>query len=71
MFDRIPDSVQLHFLENGIIGYVEKKKKDLDKTWEKIKIVGDSIRSPDYRAAPAAMKCGYCPYNEICSSSAV
>lgn len=70
MFGALPEMVQLHFLENGTIGSAQKTEKELEKVWEKIKSVGDSIRRADFRATPASMKCGYCPYSEICPSSA-
>lgn len=71
MFGTLPDYLQLSFLENGIIGSSTKTQKDLDKTWEKIRSVAESIRSNDFHATPNSMKCGYCPYSDICPSSAV
>jgi len=71
MFGVIPDRLQLYFLDSGLIGSAEKTEKDLGKMWEKIKTVAASIREADYRAAPSKIKCGYCPYNEICPSSVV
>jgi len=70
MFGHLPDLVQLHFLDNGMIGSTEKSGNELEKTWEKIKKVASSIRSADFHATPSSMKCGYCPYSEICPSSA-
>jgi DNA helicase-2/ATP-dependent DNA helicase PcrA len=45
--------------------------KDLTAVWQDIKKVADGIRAGDYRATPGYRSCGYCPYNEVCPSSAV
>jgi len=71
MFGRIPDYLQLYFLDSGLIGSAEKTEKDIEKVWEKIKNAADSIREADFHATPSSIKCGYCPYNEVCPSSAV
>ena len=71
MFGRIPDYLQLYFLDSGLIGTAEKTEKDIEKVWEKIKKAADSIRNADFHATPSSIKCGYCPYNEVCPSSVV
>lgn len=71
MFGALPDYLQLSFLENGIVGSSTKTQKDLEKTWKKIRSVADSIRSADFHATPSSMKCGYCPYSDICPSAVV
>jgi DNA helicase-2/ATP-dependent DNA helicase PcrA len=66
----MPEQVQLYFMDNGIVGSVQKTVKDLEKTWDKIRLVADSIRDADFRATPSSIKCGYCPYSEICPNTA-
>jgi DNA helicase-2/ATP-dependent DNA helicase PcrA len=71
MRKKLPDRVQLYFVDSGLIGSDKKTPADLDKTWKKIKGVAEGIRAADFHPTPAAFKCSYCPYNEICPSSAV
>jgi DNA helicase-2/ATP-dependent DNA helicase PcrA len=67
---KIPDRLELHFLESGLIGVTEKRDKDLDKTIEEIRKVAKGIRARDYIPTPGYMVCQYCAYNQICPSTA-
>ncbi len=69
MFSKIPDRVELHFLDSGLVGSVEKKPKELDKTWEKVQKVAEGIRSENYKATPSSFSCQYCAYSEVCPES--
>jgi DNA helicase-2/ATP-dependent DNA helicase PcrA len=71
MFGHLPDGLELYFLETGLIGLAKPSEKDLIETWEKIKTVAAGLRAADYHATPGYRACSYCPYNEICPSSAV
>ena len=71
MFGRLPTAVQLYFLDNGLIGQAEMTVAELTKVWSKIRQVAAGIRANDFHPTPSAMKCGYCPYNDICPSSVV
>ncbi|MBN3033616.1 MAG: ATP-dependent helicase [Candidatus Saganbacteria bacterium] len=68
---RLPDAVELYFIDTGLVGSARPAEKALAKAWREIKKVAAGIRAGDYRATPGARACGYCPYNEICPSSAV
>ncbi|MBI5699223.1 ATP-dependent helicase [Candidatus Saganbacteria bacterium] len=70
-YGRLPDSLELYFLESGLVGSTTINKEQTDETWEEISKVGKGIREADYRATPSFRSCSYCPYNEICPSSAV
>ncbi len=70
-FGELPDRVELNFLENGLLGSAKKDQKDIDKTWEKIRVVEEGIRSAKFSAKPSSRVCQYCSYNEICPASAV
>ncbi|MFH1347196.1 MAG: ATP-dependent DNA helicase, partial [Candidatus Margulisiibacteriota bacterium] len=70
-FGKFPHRVELHFLENGLIGSVEKGEKDITKTWEKIQKVEEGIRKANFTATPNQRACSFCPYNEICPASVV
>ncbi|HXC62195.1 MAG TPA: PD-(D/E)XK nuclease family protein, partial [Nitrospiria bacterium] len=62
----VPDSVELHFLDTGLIGRAKKTDKDLEKTLTQIREVADGIRAGDFTAMPSYMACQYCAYNQIC-----
>ncbi len=67
---RLPDAVQLHFLESGLVGRAEVDPKRLARARERIRVAAAGIRSRDYAARPDPMACSYCPFREICPSSA-
>jgi len=67
---RLPDFVQLQFLESGVIGRVRVDPKRLAKAREKIRRAAAGIRAGDFHATPDTLACTYCPYREICPSSA-
>ena len=62
----LPDELALHFLESGIVGRAGPTEKRLEKAQEKLTQVATGIRAGQYAATPSAMRCGYCPYREIC-----
>ena len=66
----LPESLELRFLETGLIGATQKDKKDLEKTWQKIKGVASGIRKSDFHSTPNKRVCGFCPYSEVCPSAA-
>jgi DNA helicase-2/ATP-dependent DNA helicase PcrA len=68
---RLPDAVQLHFLESGLVGRAEIDPKRLDKARTTIARAASGMRARDYTAKPDHLSCSYCPFREICPSSAV
>jgi DNA helicase-2/ATP-dependent DNA helicase PcrA len=66
---RLPDYVQLHFLDSGLVGRAEVDQKRLAKAREKIATAAAGMRRRDYTPKPDRMTCNYCPYREICPSS--
>ncbi len=70
MTGRLPDAVQLHFLDSGLIGRAAVEPDRLTKARDRIATAADGIRAREYGARPDAMACTYCPYREICPSSA-
>jgi len=62
----LPDELALHFLESGIVGRAEPTEKRLEKAQEKLTQAAAGIRARHYEATPSAMRCGYCPFREIC-----
>lgn len=70
-FGKFPHRVELHFLENGLVGSVAKGETDIAKTWAKIHQVEEGIRKAKFTATPNQRNCSFCPYNEICPASVV
>ena len=71
MTGRLPDALQLHFLESGLIGRVEVDPKRLEKARAQIARTAAGIRARDFTARPDYLACSYCAFREICPSSAV
>jgi CRISPR/Cas system-associated exonuclease Cas4 (RecB family) len=69
MTGRLPDAVQLHFLDSGLVGRAEVDPKRLDKAREKIAGAAAGIRARNYTPKPTTMACTYCPFRDICPSS--
>jgi len=70
MTGRLPDAVQLHFLDSGLVGRAEVDPKRLEKARQKIAGAAAGIRAREFEATPSTMACTYCPFREICPSSA-
>jgi DNA helicase-2/ATP-dependent DNA helicase PcrA len=66
---RLPDYLQLHFLDSGLVGRVEVDPKRLARARKKIAVAAAGMRARDYSAKPDRMACSYCPFREICPSS--
>jgi DNA helicase-2/ATP-dependent DNA helicase PcrA len=69
-FGRLPDVVELRFLESDIAGNAVLAEKDIAKTKEKILEAAEGIRNRDYTARPTYLACQYCAYREICPKTA-
>jgi DNA helicase-2/ATP-dependent DNA helicase PcrA len=70
MTGRLPDAVQLHFLESGLVGRVDIDPKRLAKARGKIAEAAAGIRARDFAPKPDVLACSYCAYRDICPSSA-
>ena len=70
MHGRIPEAVQLHFLETGLVGSAHKRETDLGETQESVREVARRIRARDFVATPGYLPCSYCAFREICPSTA-
>jgi len=62
----LPDELALHFLESGIVGRTEPSERRLATAQEKLGVVAEGVRAGRFEANPSAMRCGYCPFREIC-----
>jgi DNA helicase-2/ATP-dependent DNA helicase PcrA len=66
---RLPDVVQLHFLDSGLVGRAAVDPARLTKAREKIAVAAEGIRRQDFAPKPDTLACTYCPFREICPSS--
>jgi DNA helicase-2/ATP-dependent DNA helicase PcrA len=66
---RLPDALQLWFLESGLVGRVEPEDKRLDKARASIRRAAVGIRARRFAATPEYMACNYCAFRDICPSS--
>jgi DNA helicase-2/ATP-dependent DNA helicase PcrA len=69
MTGRLPDAVQLHFLDSGLVGRAEVEPARLEKARGRIAMAAAGIRARDYTPRPSALNCTYCPFRDICPSS--
>jgi DNA helicase-2/ATP-dependent DNA helicase PcrA len=66
----LPAALELHFLESGLVGRVEPDQARLAKARASLTKAADGIRGGRFPARPDMVSCGYCPYRDICPSSA-
>ena len=67
---RLPDAVQLHFLDTGVTGSAAVDPRRLTKARGQITVAAAGMRAGDYTPKPDRTTCGYCPFRAICPSSA-
>jgi DNA helicase-2/ATP-dependent DNA helicase PcrA len=70
MTGRLPDQVALHFLDSGLVGKVDVDPTRVAKARAQIATVAAGIRAGAFEATPDPMACSYCPFRDICPSSA-
>ena len=67
---RPADELSLHFLESGLVGRSTASPKRLAKAAEQVATAAAGIRAGQFEADPSPMKCGFCPYRQICPDAA-
>jgi DNA helicase-2/ATP-dependent DNA helicase PcrA len=67
---KLPDELSLHFLDSGLVGRSEATEKRLERAQEKIGAAAEGIRAGHFDATPQPMRCGFCPFREICPDAA-
>ncbi len=70
MTGRLPARVELRFLETGLVGSQVPTAEDLLEARASIAEAARGIRRREFRATPGYQICRYCPYNQICPSTA-
>jgi DNA helicase-2/ATP-dependent DNA helicase PcrA len=69
MTGRLPDAVQLHFLETGLVGRAVVDAKRLARGRASIATAATGIRAGAFEPSPNTLACGYCPFRAICPAS--
>ncbi len=69
MTGRLPDAVQLNFLETGLVGRAGVDDKRLARGKAQIQAAATGIRAQDFRPKPDLVACSYCPFRDICPAS--
>jgi ATP-dependent DNA helicase UvrD/PcrA len=70
MTGRLPDQVALHFLDSGLVGRVDVDPKRIAKARGQIATAAAGIRAARFDPTPDPMACSWCPFRDICPSSA-
>lgn len=66
----LPAKMQLHFLDSGLVGTTRPDGERLERTRERVHEASDGIAAGAFPARPNPVSCGYCPFRQVCSSSA-
>jgi DNA helicase-2/ATP-dependent DNA helicase PcrA len=67
---RLPDRVELRFLESGLAAGRRPTSETAARTEERIRRAAVAIRRREFPARPTWMACGQCPFREICPHTA-
>jgi DNA helicase-2/ATP-dependent DNA helicase PcrA len=67
---RLPDRVELRFLESGLVAGRRPTAEEAAASEERIRAAAAAIRSREFPAKPTWMACGQCPFREICPHTA-
>jgi len=67
-YGRMPDRLELRFVESGLTGTASVTDKMIEKVKEQILHASEGIRKRDYTADPGYRKCEFCGYRSICPS---
>ncbi|HEX2221845.1 MAG TPA: ATP-dependent DNA helicase [Candidatus Limnocylindria bacterium] len=62
----LPDALDLHFVESGLVGTSAPSEKRLARATGQVGEAAEGIRAGRFGATPSPMRCGYCPFREIC-----
>jgi DNA helicase-2/ATP-dependent DNA helicase PcrA len=66
----LPASLELWFLDSGLVGRTAPDPRRLDRARQTLSRVASGIRAGDFRATPDKVGCSYCPYRQICPPAA-
>jgi DNA helicase-2/ATP-dependent DNA helicase PcrA len=67
---RLPERVELRFLESGLVASRRPTAEEAAATEERVRRAASAIRRRELPAKPTFMACGQCPFREICPHTA-
>jgi DNA helicase-2/ATP-dependent DNA helicase PcrA len=67
---RLPDRVELRFLETGLVAGKRPTLEEATRTEARVEAAADAIRRRAFPATPTWMACGQCPFRDICPHTA-
>jgi DNA helicase-2/ATP-dependent DNA helicase PcrA len=67
---RLPDWVELRFLESGLAAGRRPTLEEAQRTEARILAAAERIRAREFPATPSYMACSYCAFREICPYTA-
>jgi DNA helicase-2/ATP-dependent DNA helicase PcrA len=67
---RLPDRVELRFLETGLVAGKRPARQEAEATEAKVREVSALVRRRGFPARPSYMACGACAFREICPFTA-
>jgi DNA helicase-2/ATP-dependent DNA helicase PcrA len=67
---RLPDWVELRFLETGIAGGRQPTRERAEAMEAQVQEVAAAVRSRAFPARPSYLACGQCPFRDICPHTA-
>jgi DNA helicase-2/ATP-dependent DNA helicase PcrA len=67
---RLPERVELRFLETGLVGARRPTPEEVTATEARIRAAADAIRRREFPARPTFFACSQCPFREICPHTA-
>jgi DNA helicase-2/ATP-dependent DNA helicase PcrA len=67
---RLPERVELRFLESGLAASRRPTPEEAAQTEERIRAAAAAIRRREFPAKPTFMACAQCPFRDICPHTA-
>jgi DNA helicase-2/ATP-dependent DNA helicase PcrA len=67
---RLPDRVELRFLESGTAASRRPTLEEAERTAERVRTAASAIRRRAFPARPTWLACSQCPFREICPHTA-
>jgi DNA helicase-2/ATP-dependent DNA helicase PcrA len=67
---RLPERVELRFLESGLAGGKRPSLEEATHTEEVVREVSALVRQRQFEARPSYMACGQCAFRDICPHTA-
>ena len=70
MTGRLPQRVELRFIESHVTGRYTPTDEDTERASEAVREAADGIRARQFDATPSRQACRYCAYSQICPFTA-